>query len=172
MKKTVVKFGTISGVILAILMSVTIPFMDKSTNSTNAELIGFAGMIVAFSLIFVAIIQHRNQAIDGAISFGKAFRIGLYISLIASTFYVVTWMIISEFILPDFMDNYIEATIAKINESDFSDTEKMEQINEYEKMADWYKNPSLKFLFTYVEVLPVGILISLIASIVLKKKAN
>lgn len=169
MKKAVIKYGLLSGFLLALFMSITIPFMDKTTDSAWAQFIGFAGMIVAFTAIFVAISKYRDQVLNGVVSFGRAFLLGLYIALIASTLYVVTWMLISELFMPDFMDNYIKAAISKINESSLSGTEKMEQINQYEKMAEWYKKPILKFLFTYLEVLPIGILMSLIAAAFLRK---
>jgi len=171
MKKTVFKYGMIAGVLLAFFMAATLPFMDEKTNMEEGQWIGFAGMILAFATIFVAIIKYRNQKLDGRISFGKAFIIGLYISLIASGIYVISWMIISHFFVPDFMTNYTGSVIAGINENEtLSQTQRMEQINQAEAFHEQYKNPVFKFLFTYVEVLPIGILVTLIAALFLKKK--
>ena len=61
-------------------------------------------MLVAFSLIFVGIKKYRDQHGEGYISFGKGFKIGLLITLIASTIYVITWLIDYYYFMPDFME--------------------------------------------------------------------
>lgn len=172
MKQSVIKYGLIGGVILAFFMCITIPFMDENTESSHAEIIGFAGMIVAFATIFIGIIKYRNHSLNGTISFWKAFQVGFLISLIASTLYVVTWMILSEFFVADFMANYTENAIETVKESSLSDDKKMKKIADYENMAENYKNPLFKFFITYIEVLPLGILISIIAAVILRRKAK
>ena len=87
-------------------------------------MIGFASMFIAFSSIFLAIIKYRKEESGGMISFGEAFKIGLYIALITSTVYVISWMCLSEMMFPDFGDTYYEQQIAELMESDLSDAEK------------------------------------------------
>src|ERR1017187_9822075 len=69
-------------------------------------LIGYASMLVALSLVFVGIRNYRDKYNNGVISFGKAFKIGIMIVLIASTIYVVAWLIDYFFFIPDFMEKY------------------------------------------------------------------
>ncbi len=59
----------------------------------TSMLIGYASMLIAFSLVYVGIRNYRNKYNGGVISFGKAFKIGILIVLIASTLYVIAWMI-------------------------------------------------------------------------------
>ena len=170
MKKTVLKYGLIGGAIISLFMACTMPFMDENTDMGNSELIGYATMLVALSTIFIGIRNYRNNELNGAISFGKGFLIGLYIALIASTLYVATWMIISDLYLPDFAENYKSATIANMEAAGNTQAEINEQL---ESMAGWmemYKNPFFKALITYMEILPVGLLVSLISAFILKKK--
>lgn len=170
MKKIVLKHGLIGGVIISIFMALTMPSMDENTDMGNAELIGYTTMLVALSTIFIGIRNYRNSELKGVISFGKAFQVGLYIALIASTLYVATWMIISDLYLPNFAENYKNAAIANMEAQGNTQA----QINdELESMAEWmemYKNPLLKALITYMEILPVGLLVSLISAFILKKK--
>ena len=89
MKKIVLTYGLVSGAIVSawMLISIGVIGLDQM-NSNLAMYVGFTTMIIAFSFIFVAIKNFRKQNGE-TISFAKAFQIGLYISLIASTCYVV-----------------------------------------------------------------------------------
>lgn len=170
MKKTVLRYGLIGGGIVSLFMICTMPFADANTDMGNAQIIGYASMIVALSTIFIGIRSYRDKQLNGVISFGKAFLTGLYIALIASSLYVITWMILSEFFMGDFMEIYMNATIKEWQSSDLSQVEIDQKIAEMQQMAELYKKPVFKALMTYMEILPVGILISLISAAVLKKK--
>lgn len=64
--------------------------MGKLEDFENGAFYGYASMIIAFSMIFVAIKSYRDKHLEGAITFKTAFKIGFYITLIASTMYVAT----------------------------------------------------------------------------------
>lgn len=172
MKKIVLTYGFIGGLIVSAFMAFTMPGMDENTDMGSAQLIGYASMVVALSTIFIGIKKYRDNELNGVISFGKAFLTGLYIAIIASTLYVVTWMILSEFFLQDFMASYTEWAIEDIKASGLGEAEIQEQIKSTKEMMEMYKNPVFKFFFTYIEILPVGLLISLISSAILKKNKS
>lgn len=171
MKKIVLIYGLIGGLIVSLFMALTIPNMDADTDMTQGMLMGYASMLVALTTIFLGIKKYRDKQLNGYIKFGKAFLVGLYIALIASTLYVITWMVISDLYLPDFMENYVEAQIQSLKEIGASAEEIEKQKTEYSSMAENYKNPLIKALYTYMEILPVGVLIALISAAILKKKA-
>ena len=170
MKSIVIKFGLIGGVIISALMCLTIPMMNEDSNMEMGQLIGYATMLIALSTIFIGVRNFRNNQNGGVITFGKAFKIGFLIALIASTCYVITWMIMSATIMSDFMDQYIAASIAKMEASDMPRAEMAKSIEDMNQMAEMYKNPFFKILITYAEMLPVGILVSLISAAILRKK--
>ncbi|MBD79593.1 MAG: DUF4199 domain-containing protein [Crocinitomicaceae bacterium] len=170
MKKTVLKYGSIGGVIIAAFLAGSWSFMVDNLDNPASELFGYASMVIALSTIFVGVKSYRDNELDGTISFGKAFLLGLYISLLASSFYVVTWMIISSTIAPDFMTNYVDAAIAKLQASDMSAEEIEEKAAEMRMWIEYYKNPFIKAGLTLMEILPVGILISLISAAILRRK--
>jgi Protein of unknown function (DUF4199) len=172
MKKIVIVNGLIAGAIAAamIIMSMSI-FHDKG-NLEGGMLFGYASMLLAFSLIFVAIIRYRNKYNDGVISFGKAFQIGLYITLIASTIYVVAWLIDYYVFIPDFAEKYAAIMIDKLKASGASAVEIAKQTKEMDEFKVMYKNPVMVVLFTYIEILPVGLILTLIASLILKRKVK
>jgi hypothetical protein len=168
MKPIVFKYGIIAGLIVSISMVISMTFTESSADMSGGEIIGFAGMFIAFSSIFFAIVRYRKEE-GGLISFGKAFQIGLYIALITSTLYVISWMILSETLFTDFGDVYYDQQIKELMESDLSEAEKDTQLKSMEEFKEAYKNPIYKFFITYLEILPVGLIISLIAAAILKR---
>jgi len=106
MKRNILICGLISGAIVAILMVFTSMACYKNEDFESSMVLGYASMILAFSLVFVGIKNYRDKFNHGEVSFGKAFKIGLYITLIASTMYVVVWLIEYYLFIPDFMDKY------------------------------------------------------------------
>src|SRR5689334_11942185 len=107
MKKNVIIFGLIAGVIVSAAMILSMAkCYQMPENYDNGMLIGYASMLIAFSFVFVGIKNQRDKYKGGVISFGQAFKTGLFITLIASTIYVITWIIDYYYFVPDFMDKY------------------------------------------------------------------
>jgi hypothetical protein len=168
MKKTVITCGLIAGAIGSAFMGIGIRFFEK--NQTGAsQVIGYTSLLLSVSLIFVGIKLFRDKHNGGVVSFGKAFLTGLYISLIASTIYVVVWALEYNFIFPDFLDSYSAVTIAKTKASGASPEEMAEQLEQLAAYRDLYKNPVFFTLITYAQYLPGGLIGSLIAAWILKK---
>ena len=172
MKKNVLVFGLISGLVVSTLMAISMVTMYNNPDAGHgggSMIIGYLSMLVAFSLIFVAVKNYRDKQNGGVISFGKAFKIGLLIALIGSTMYVIMWALLYNFYMPDFMDRYCAQMIenAKATSSPAKIQELTEQMNTQKEM---YKNPLFFVLFTYFEILPVGLLVSLVTALILKRK--
>lgn len=167
MTKIIWTFGIISGVILGGMLAFS--SFDGSMDFDTLQVIGYLTMIISFSTIFIGIKSHRDKNLKGFISFGKAFKIGLGITFIASTFYVGSWMIISSDGSEEFMEQYKEHMIEKAKDEGTSQEEINDIIVEMDDWAEMYKNPLVKVSITYMEVLPVGLIISLISAGILKK---
>lgn len=170
MKKNVYAFGIISGLILSLNMIYWIEQCYSKGDFSGSEIIGYASMLVVFSFIFIGVRNYRNKYNNGIISFGKAFKMGLFITLIASTFYVVTWLVYYYFFIPDFMEKYILYLVQDAKASGLTQTELDNKIAEMEGYKEMYKNPIFVVLLTYAEVVPVGLLVSLISAFILKRK--
>jgi hypothetical protein len=170
MKKNVFVFGLISGLIVTAFMVFASIKCYVSGTFKDSEVYGYTGMLVAFSFIFVGIKNYRDKYNNGVISFGKAFRIGLFIALIASTFYVLVWVVEYYVFFPDWLNKYCTHVINDAKASGVSQLEldkKTAQMNWYKQA---YKNPLFVVLLTYMEILPIGVVISLISGLFLKRK--
>lgn len=171
MKSIVIKYGLIGGILVSVFMSINMFNMDfESSDMDMAEYIGYTGIFIALTSIFFGIKKVRDDHYNGVISFGKAFKVGLLIALIASTLYVLTWMILSEIYFQDFGELYFNAEVDKIKNSGLSDAQIEEQIKGMQSFMEMYENPIVKFFMTYIEILPPGMLLSLIFAAVIKKK--
>ncbi|MBC7934825.1 MAG: DUF4199 domain-containing protein [Rhizobacter sp.] len=170
MKKVVLKYGLIGGLIVGVIMLTGTLYCVNSGNFEGSMVIGYASMILAFSLIFVAVKQVRDKQYGGIISFGKAFKTALLVTLVTSTVYVIVWLLCYYFFIPDFMDQYTGHMMDKARSEGLSAAALSEKSAQMEQYKEMYKNPVLVVLFTYVEILPVGLLVSLVAALILKKK--
>ncbi len=175
MQKNSLVFGAIAGVIVSTFMATSMAMMscgsgDMDGGSTSM-IIGFSAMAVAFSFIFVGIKNFRDKQNGGTITFGKGFLLGLFISLIASTMYVITWGVEFHFFMPDFIDKYSAMQVKQLHESGVTGAKLDEAVKEIETANHNYKHNIFFFaLYTYAEILPVGILITLISALILKRK--
>jgi len=172
MKRTITTFGLIAGIILSIFLFVSIPFMKHMTaeSAATSMFIGYTVQLLTFSLIFFAIRQFRDKHQGGVISFGKAFRIGLWISLIGSAFYVVSWAIIYNAFLPNYMDVWSASQIQEAVKRGAPAAE-IAEINEQvamgkEMYSTWWGFAGI----TLIEILPTGLLVTLISALLLKRK--
>lgn len=172
MKKIVIVCGLIAGLIVSAIMVISIATGYAGGANETGMLIGYASMILAFSLIFVGIKNYRDNYHSGTISFGQAFRIGLYITLIASTIYVAVWLIDYFYFIPDFGDKYAAQMIDKLKASGASQPEIDKQTAEMASFTKMYQNPFFNALVTYLEIVPVGLLITLISAFILKRKTS
>ena len=165
MKKVIIKFGLYSSAIIVAVMLFSVAFVWKDADTTVSMIVGFLSMILAFSLIVVAIKQYKKSTGTGRISFKDAFLIGFFISLITSTFYVATWMITTE-VKPEIVDDMYTMFENQTKNSGLPDAVVEAKLEEFAAQKEKYKNPMYKAGITYTEILPVGILLSLIIALV------
>src|SRR2546427_6615314 len=113
MKKTVLTFGLISGGIMAVMMFATLPFTDSAWLQSHSMFIGYTTMVLSFMLVFFGIRSYREDIGGGTITFGRAFAVGILITLISSVFYVATGEIMY-FGVPSFGEKFMTMCFAAI----------------------------------------------------------
>ena len=164
MNKIVLKNGLFGSLIVStLLLSVTF-YIKANPEKEVSMFFGFAGMLLAFFFVVLGIKQQKD-ANNGFISLGKAFLTGFWITLIISTIYVVVWLIIFYNFFPNFAEHYTDMAIAKASPDEVAKV--TEEMNSFKEM---YKSPIMVILLTYMEILPLGIVFSLISALILKKK--
>jgi hypothetical protein len=171
MKKTVLTFGLISGVVSSLMMVATVPFADRIGFDKGA-IVGYTAIVLSFLLVFFGIRSYRDNVGNGQITFGKAFAVGLCITVISCIFYVVTWEILYFNFLPDFMDKYSVYIVEKLKAAGASAAAVQVKVQELKKYKELYANPFFNALMTFIEPFPIGLIITLISATVLRKEAQ
>ncbi len=129
-------------------------------------------MLLAFSLIFVGVKNYRDKYSNGSVSFGKAFKIGLLITMVASTVYALVWLVDYYYFVPDFMDKYADFSIQQSKREGATAAELQQEVAKMNEYKEMYKNPFVILLMTYAEILPVGLIVSLLCALILRKKGQ
>lgn len=167
MKRNVLNFGLVLGTILCVNMIYMVHLCYTNPDLKSNDVVGYAVMVVIFSLIFFGVRNYRNKELNGAISFGKAFKTGALIALAGSTMYVIVWLFYYYLFVPDFLSKYIPHVLKEVAQNDPSAL--AAKTKEMENFKEMYKNPLFVILITYSEVLPIGLIVALISSLILKK---
>jgi hypothetical protein len=171
MKRVIIVHGLIAGTIVSGMLLVSQPLIESGTlNFDNGMVVGYASMVVALSMVFFGIKAYRDQHQKGAITFGQAFGVGILITLLASLLYASTWEVYYNIAGSDFMNQYTQYYLEKLEQEGASAGELNTARLEMEKSNEYYKNPVIRFGITLLEILPVGIVITLISSAILKKR--
>lgn len=171
MKKIIITYGLIAGIIVASFMFYSTYSYITDPTFEPSMIIGYTGMLVAYVFVFLGIKNYRDKQNSGFISFGKALKIGYWISFIAATMYVGVWLIEYYCFFPDFMDKFAEKAISKLDKATLTAAEIKVETDKLNMYKELYKNPIWVILITYSEVLvPIGLLVPLICALILKKK--
>jgi hypothetical protein len=175
MKKIVIICGSIAGLIVTSMMLASISGCIGGSDfegGIGSMLLGYSSMVIAFSLIFVGVKNYRDKHNSGIITFGKSLKIGLLITLVASTIYVIVWQIDYYFFIPDFYEKYSAHIIRDMKAHGATQAEIQQQMTANKSNGEMYRNPLFNAMFTYLEIVPVGLIMSLLAALILKRKSN
>ena len=169
MKKAVLTFGLISGVIISVLMGGSL-LLARKIGSGHSMALGYTIMVASFLLIYFGVRSYRDNTLGGQISFGRAFACGILITLITCVCYVAMWEVLYFNFMPHFMDGYFAAQIQKVQSSGLDPATTAKQIAAIQRSQQLYQNPFVNMAYTVMEPLPVGLLITLISAGLLRRK--
>ena len=172
MKKIVLTFGLLSGGIVAMLMNVMMVLcLNGRMDMQNSEVLGYTIMVLAFILVYFGIRSYRENVSNGTITFGRAFKVGILITLITCAVYVVVWEVVYFNFIPDFVDRYAAMSLQKLRASGASDAEILKHQQDMVQFKKLYANFFINIGMTFMEIFPVGLLVTLISSAILRKPA-
>ncbi len=172
MNKIILRYGFFSGILSAALVVGTGFYLQKNGVAGSSEIWGYTGMVISMIFIFIGVRVYRDQERGGVISFGEALKVGGLMALISCVCYAVAWMAVSEWMLPDFMDQYIQFLLDKMKAEQKTEAEIQKAAAEMASFKEIYANPLYKFLLTLREPLPVALVVTLASAGLLRKGSN
>jgi uncharacterized membrane protein len=159
MKKIIYRNGLLGGLFVSTTMIITTVFMKANPGAEPNMVLGFSSMFLSFLFVIIGIKQQESLK-ESENSFWNSFKTGLFISAIISTIYVLVWLVIYYNFYPEFMENYSTIILKNTRPEELA-----AKTSEMEQMKEDYKNPIVVVLYTYLEVFPLGVIVSLITPI-------
>lgn len=173
MKRIVITYGLISGAIAGGFLLTTVLLWENGYLRFDmfnyGVLLGYASMLVAFSMVFFGVKAYRDSNAGGSIGFWKALQVGLLISIIGSIIYAASWEVYMQ-AYPGFMERYVAGYLEKMRASGIAQTEIDAAAQSLASIQELYRNPVYRFGFSLMEIVPVGVIVSLLSAAVLRRR--
>ncbi|MDP3492487.1 MAG: DUF4199 domain-containing protein [Hyphomonadaceae bacterium] len=168
MLRIILIYGSVAGLIVAAPMVWGMVSNTTGEIPENGAMIGFATMIVALTAVFLGIKHYRDQVLGGVVRFLPALGVGLGISAVASLFWVIGWEISLAATGFDFANVYYQGVIEAERAKGASAEAIAKLTQEGADFAAMYANPLARAAITFVEMFPLGVVISLISAALLR----
>jgi len=96
--------------------------------------------------------------------------VGALIAAVASGWYVATWQVIYYRITPDFMTKYQSYKLEEARAAGETEAQVAKRKADMEKFAEMYKNPAINAAITFLEPLPVALIMALVSAGLLSRR--
>lgn len=169
MKKTALRFG-LYGIYLLFAFCLVRYFINPHpTNFDDQETIGWIGILLSVVFVFFGIKYYRDKENGGILRFGEGMKLGLLITIFPALLFAVYSVLYSEVLDPGFMDNYYAWQVEKVKSS-VPAAELEQQLKEMQQQKDMFASPLVQFLAMFLSVFVVGLIVTVISTLVLKRK--
>ena len=136
--------------------------------SDVGEIIGSATIVIAMLLVYFGIKRYRDKELNGQISFGKAFGLGVYVAAIGSFLYGIFEGVF--YGVTDSREIYWNFYTEKIRNSGQSPEVIQQQLQEMQEQFAMWDSGFMMGLFTFFTVFAIGLIIALASAVILRKK--
>ncbi len=167
MSRIILFFGIAAGLIVIVPMSLMLANAEHGSAATSM-FTGYLIMVLALSLIFFGVKRLRDRELGGVIRFVPALLVGLGISAVAGVIYVIGWEITLAVTDFAFIDSYSTGAVEAARAKGASAADIEAVILQMDEFRRQYANPLFRLPMTFVEIFPVGVLISLISAALLR----
>jgi len=164
MFRIMLTYGAISGIVIIAIM---VAGMVLGAG-VGSQLQGYLTMVLVLSLIFVGIKRYRDKDLGGVIKFLPALGLGVGISAVAALFYVLSWEVSLNLTDFAFVEQYKQSVITSYEAKGLSGEALNTKIAELEAMMANYSNALFRIPITFIEIFPVGLVVSLISAALLR----
>ncbi|HZF31898.1 MAG TPA: DUF4199 domain-containing protein [Gammaproteobacteria bacterium] len=168
MIRIVLLYGVIAGLIVAIPMVALMLTLTEATAPDSGAVYGYVTMVLALTAVFLGVKHYRDKVQGGVIKFVPALLVGLGISAVASAIYVVGWEISIAYSGFDMGEETRRMMLAAARARGATDEEIAKVTADAAAFARNYANPLYRLPITFVEMFPIGVLISAVSAALLR----
>ncbi len=168
MKKTVLKFGLYSSLVILGLFSINLFTSISSLDMATQEIVGYLSMFIALIFVFFGIKSYRDNVGNGNLTFKRGLGLGVLISLIPSALFGIFDVIYITMIDPEFFQRYRDSYVADL-ETKFQGAELTAQVEEIDQMMTMAANPLFDFFLMFMTVFVLGFIVTLISAFILRR---
>lgn len=175
MRTIMLKYGFIAAAIMTAVIILPFAIRDPENLLENmgwGEVVGYTTMIVAMSLIFFALKEHRERNLGGVMRFRTGLLTGLAVTLVAALLFGLATAGLYAWMGPERTDEFMHAYIRYSAGADASPQELAEAMASYEAQRNLWLNPFFQGFVMFGTIVPIGLVISLISAAVLRPRAS
>lgn len=166
--RIVLLYGLVAGLIVAVPLVASMLALAPETAPDHGALLGYSTMIVALTAVFLGVKHYRDKVLGGAVKFVPALLVGLGISAVASAIYALGWELSIALTGFDFGAVYTQAMLDGARAQGASAAELARVTEQAAAFTRMYANPLYRLPITFVEMFPVGVVISALSAVLLR----
>lgn len=166
MARIVIVYGLISGLVIIAGIIGTIVFSGDQPHG-NVYL-GYLIMLLGMAAVFMGVKAHRDRNNGGVIRFWPALGTGLLIAGVASLAYVAIWEVYLALTDYSFMPEYTAAILERERAAGVSGEAYRALQAQMQTYVEQYRSPLYRLPMTFVEIAPVGLLVSIVSAVLLR----
>jgi len=162
-------YGLLSGLVIMAVLIAGLSLVPVGDGVVHTVWFGYLVMLVALTFVFVAVKRYRDVERGGVIRFARALLIGLATSGVAALAYVAIWEVYLAATGYAFMGEYVDEMLRQSEAAGVTGSALAAQRAEWEAfVAQYNSNPLLRVMFTFIEIAPAGLLVSLVSAALLR----
>lgn len=167
MLRKIIAYGLLAGVLVGAMLFGTTVTLNGRQPLPYGVALGYATMLIALSAVFLGVKRHRDRDLGGTIRFWPAFGMGVAISAVASLLYVLAWEAALAVTQMDFAGDYARHLLESEKAKGASAEQLAKIAADMLRFKAQYAKPLVRMAMTATEILPVGVLVSVVAGALL-----
>ena len=171
MKKTFKRYALYSGITMVALYAAVILVITCGANDLLGMVMTYTAMVVSLCFVYFGIRYYRDMQNNGGLGFWQGIKLGVLISLVPSLCFGLCDVIYVTLVNPNFADNYEARHLQQIKAATPPDQFAAKAAEFKESMA-FFKNPLGDFTVMFLNVMAIGLIITVISTFMLKKSAS
>ena len=168
MKKTALRYGLFSATVLIVLFIIGFLAFGSADAYEAQEILGYSSMVISMLFVFFGIKHFRDHVNGGHLSFGKGMKMGLLIIIIPSLAFGLFDLLYAYVINPGALDKYYDYQLSKMQAS-MTASEFNAERAKMESAKAMFSNPAVNFLVMTLTVFIIGVIASVISSLILRR---